>query len=482
MTSIGSAHAKYDVVVVGSGPNGLSAAIELAGAGLQVLIVEANAEPGGGMRSAELTLPGFIHDVCSTVHPLGAASPFFQSLDLERHGLSWVHPSAPVAHVLADGQTVTLERSVAATAEQLGRDAHAYRSLMEPFVERFSTWVRMVLAPLHWPEDPVTFARFGLHALQSMQQLGRRFSEPAAGALLAGIAAHAMLPLEKLVTASFGLVLGVAGHGVGWPLARGGSKMITQALLSCFRLRGGELIVNRPVRRLRELPQARAYVLDVTPKQLIEIAGDRLPASYLRRLKRFRYGAGVYKLDWALSGPIPWKDPRCARAGTVHLAGDLAQVAQSESAVGRGHVSEHPFVLLVQPTSVDDTRAPAGKHIAWAYCHVPSDSTFDVTQRIEAQIERAAPGFKDLVIGRAKFAPRDLELHNANYVGGDISGGASDLTQLFFRPVARVDPYATPAPDVFVCSSSTPPGGGVHGMCGYWAARSVLSRAFGRRR
>jgi phytoene dehydrogenase-like protein len=314
-----------------------------------------------------------------------------------------------------------------------------------------------------------------------MEQLGRRFSEPAAGALLGGIAAHAMLPLDKLVTASFALVLGLAGHGVGWPLARGGSKTITQALLSCLRMRGGELLVNRRVKHLRELPQARAYVLDVTPKQLIELAGDRLPASYVRRLKRFRYGAGVFKMDWALNGPIPWKDARCARAGTVHLSGDLAQIARSESAVDRGRVSEHPFVLLVQPTVVDDTRAPAGNHIAWAYCHVPSGSTVDVTDRIERQIERAAPGFRDLVIGRARFTPRDLELHDANYVGGDISGGASDLMQLFFRPVARVDPYATPAPDVFMCSSSTPPGGGVHGMCGYWAARSVLSKAFGRR-
>jgi phytoene dehydrogenase-like protein len=481
MSFAGPAHQSYDVVVVGSGPNGLSAAIELAGAGLQVLVVEANADPGGGMRSAELTLPGFIHDVCSTVHPLGAASPFFQSLELEQHGLNWIHPSAPVAHLLGDGQTVTLERSIAATAEQLGRDARAYRSLMEPFVERFPSWVRMVLAPLHWPEDPVSFARFGLHALQSMQQLGRRFSEPAAGALLGGIAAHAMLPLDKLVTASFALVLGLAGHGVGWPIARGGSKAIGQALLECLRARGGEVVVNRPVKRLSELPQARAYVLDVTPKQLIEIAGDRLPASYVRRLRRFRYGAGVYKMDWALSGPIPWKDPRCARAGTVHLSGDLAQVARSEAAVGLGRISEHPFVLLVQPTLFDPSRAPAGKHIAWAYCHVPNGSTVDVAQRIEAQIERAAPGFRDLVIGRASFSPRDLESHNANYVGGDISGGASDLTQLFFRPVARVDPYATPARDVFVCSSSAPPGGGVHGMCGYWAARSVLSRAFGRR-
>ncbi|HKU43296.1 MAG TPA: NAD(P)/FAD-dependent oxidoreductase [Polyangiales bacterium] len=480
MAFTGPAQREYDAVVVGSGPNGLSAAVVLAASGLRVVVLEGQSEAGGGMRSAELTLPGFVHDVCSTVHPLGAASPLFHQLDLERHGLTWVHPPAPVAHVLAPGDTVTLERSIDETARQLGRDAAAYRSLVEPFVARFPQLIEMILAPLRWPEDPLLFARFGLHALPSMRYLAGRFREPRAGALLAGIAAHAMLPLEKLVTASFALVLGLSGHGVGWPIARGGSRAICDALLACLRAHGGELVTDHRVHSLTSLPKARAYVLDVTPRQLIQIAGDRLGSSYVARLRCFRYGAGVYKMDWALDGPIPWLDPRCARAGTVHLSGDGAAVSRSEALVARGRLSEAPFVLLVQPTLFDATRAPPGKHIAWAYCHVPHGSNLDASALIEAQIERAAPGFRDLVLGRATLNAVELEQHNPNYVGGDISGGASDLLQLFFRPVARVDPYATPAPDVFVCSSSTPPGGGVHGMCGYWAARSVLSRAFGK--
>jgi phytoene dehydrogenase-like protein len=432
------------------------------------------------MRSGELTLPGFVHDVCSTVHPLGAASPYLQSLQLEQYGLSWTYSPAAVAHVLANGETVTLERSIDDTARQLGRDADSYRALAEPFVERFPTLIEMILGPLRWPEDPVLFARFGLHALPSMRQLARRFDDQPAPALLAGIAAHAMLPLEKLVTSSFALVLGLSGHGVGWPMARGGSGAICQALIARLRARGGEIVTGQPVRSLSELPKARAYVLDVTPKQLIAIAGDRLSSSYVSRLKRFRYGAGVYKMDWALSGPIPWRDARCARAATVHLSGDFADVARSEAAVARGGVSDKPFVLLVQPTLFDASRAPAGQHIAWAYCHVPNGSDIDMTAAIEAQIERAAPGFRDLVIGRAAVGPSALEHHNPNYVGGDISGGASDVWQLFFRPMTKIDPYATSADDVFLCSSSTPPGGGVHGMCGYWAARSVLSRVFQR--
>ena len=481
MPFTGPAQREYDVVVVGSGPNGLSAAVALAGAGLGVLVVEGSSAAGGGMRSDELTLPGFVHDVCSTVHPLGVASPFFRQLELERHGLTWIHPTAPVAHVLRDGETLTLERSVDETARQLGRDADAYRRLVEPFVERFPTLIELILAPLRWPTDPMLFARFGLCALPSMRQLAAwRFREERAPALLAGIAAHAMLPLDKLVTASFAMVLGLSGHGMGWPIAQGGSGAICHALLSCLRARGGELVTGQWVRDLSELPKARAYVLDVTPKQLVAMAGARLGKAYVARLQRYRYGAGVYKMDWALRAPIPWRDARCARAGTVHLSGDLAAVSRSESAVARGRLSESPFVLLVQPTLFDPSRAPAGQHIAWAYCHVPSGSHENVAALIESQIEQQAPGFRDLIIGRAAVGPAELEQHNPNYVGGDISGGASDLTQLFFRPVTRLDPYSTPAPDIFICSSSTPPGGGVHGMCGYWAARSVLARAFGR--
>lgn len=482
MAFTGPTQRTYDVVIIGAGPNGLAAAVALTEAGLSTLLVEGHAQPGGGMRSMELTLPGFIHDVCSTVHPLGAASPYFRQLQLERHGLEWAHPPAPVAHVLAPGDIVTLERSIDETARQLGRDASAYRSLVEPFVERFPSLIEMILGPLRWPHDPVLFARFGLHALPSMRQLARRFQDGRAEALLAGIAAHAMLPLEKLVTASFALVLGLSGHAVGWPIARGGSRAICAALLSCLKERGGEILTNHPVSSLAQLPNAKAYVFDVTPKQLIAIAGDRLGASYVSRLKRFRYGAGVYKMDWALDGPIPWSDPRCARAATVHLSGDIAAVSHSEAAVARAVVSETPFVLLVQPTLFDPTRAPPGKHIAWAYCHVPSGSDIDMSAAIEAQIERAAPGFKDRILARATMNARQIEQHNPNYVGGDISGGASDLFQLFFRPVVRLDPYATPASDIFICSSSTPPGGGVHGMCGYWAAQSVMAKVFGKKR
>jgi phytoene dehydrogenase-like protein len=481
MAFTGAAQREYDAVIVGAGPNGLSAAIALADQGLSVLVVEGQAEPGGGMRSDALTLPGFVHDVCSTVHPLGAASPYLQSLQLEQHGLEWIESPSAVAHVLANGETVTLERSIDETARQLGRDADSYRRLVEPFVERFPLTIEMILGPLRWPRDPVLFARFGVHAVQSMQQLAHRFRDPQAPALLAGIAAHAMLPLDKLVTASFAMVLGLSGHGVGWPIARGGSRAICDALLARLRSRGGELVTGQTVRSLSELPKARAYVLDVTPKQMIAIAGERLGSSYVSRLQRFRYGAGVYKMDWALSAPIPWRDARCARAATVHLSGDYADVARSESLVAKGRVSERPFVLLVQPTLFDASRAPAGKHIAWAYCHVPHGSDIDMTSAIEAQIEQAAPGFREVVLARAAVDPVTLEQHNPNYVGGDISGGASDIWQLFFRPVTKVDPYATPARDVFVCSSSTPPGGGVHGMCGYWAARSVLSRVFERR-
>lgn len=471
---------EYDVVVVGSGPNGLAAAITLADKGLSVLVVESQSSVGGGMRSAELTLPGFVHDVCSSVHPLGAASPVFRAFGLEQHGLEWVHPPAPLVHVLSDDEIVTLERSVGATAQQLGHDEAAYHRLLEPFVERFPSLIEMLLGPLRWPADPLLFARFGLSALPSMRQLAARFREPRAAALLGGMAAHATIPLDKLVTASFALVLGTAGHAVGWPIARGGSQAICNALVASLEARGGEIITGWHVRSLRELPKARAYVLDVTPKQLIAIAGEQLPRSYTSRLQRFRHSPGVFKMDWALSGPIPWHDPRCRRSATVHLGGTLADIARSEAAVAQGTVSPAPFTLLVQPSLFDSSRAPAGQHTAWAYCHVPYGSELNMSEPIEAVIERAAPGFRDLIIARACMSPRDLEQHNANYLGGDISGGVSDLWQLFFRPIAKLDPYATPARNIFLCSASTPPGPGVHGLCGYWAARSVLTRVFQR--
>ncbi|HEX2220482.1 MAG TPA: NAD(P)/FAD-dependent oxidoreductase [Gemmatimonadales bacterium] len=470
---------RYDVVVVGSGPNGLAAAIALARAGLVTLVVEADDTPGGGARTRELTLPGFKHDVCSTVHPLAVASPFFRSLKLEQYGLSWIHPPSPLAHILREGQVVLLERSVEQTARELGRDAAAYRALLEPFAERFGELAPMVLAGLRVPRSPWLMARFGLAALHSMRSLARRnFREEAAGALLGGIAAHALLPLDAPATASFALVLASAAHAVGWPIARGGSEAIVTALLDCYREAGGEIVTGFPVSRLADLPSARAYVLDVTPKQLLGIAGERLTPRYRRRLERFRYGPGVFKMDWALREPVPWRDPACSRAATVHLSGNLEHIARAEAMVHRGEVVDQPFILVVQPSLFDPDRAPPSRHTAWAYCHVPHGSAVDLSDSLETSIERFAPGFKERILARRSITAPELERHNANNVGGDIAGGMSDLLQLFFRPVAKLDPYATSARDVFLCSSSTPPGGGVHGMCGYWAARSVIRKVF----
>ncbi|HEU0033938.1 MAG TPA: NAD(P)/FAD-dependent oxidoreductase [Kofleriaceae bacterium] len=470
----------YDVVVVGSGPNGLAAALAFSELGLHTLVVEARDTPGGGMRTSALTAPGYLHDVCSTVHPLGLASPWLRALALEDHGLEWIHPTAPVAHVVGPGEVVTLERSIADTAAQLGPDGDAYRALVEPFVEKFDELLRAILGPLRIPRHPLVMAQFGLRALRSMRGLGRTFRTRAAPALLAGIAAHSMVPLDGLATSSFGLVLATAGHAVGWPIARGGSQAICDAMVARFRAQGGELVTRTYVERLEQLPRARAYVLDVTPKQLLAIAGERLSAGYRRGLEQFRYGLGVFKMDWALSGPVPWRDPRCARSATVHLSGTLDDIAAAEDAAHAGKIAERPFLLFVQPTLFDPSRAPAGGHVAWAYCHVPNGSTIDVTRAIEDHLELHAPGFRDLVIARRAMNSAQMESYNPNYVGGDINGGISDLAQLFFRPMPRFDPYATPLPDVFVCSSSTPPGGGVHGMCGYYAARSVLARVFGK--
>jgi phytoene dehydrogenase-like protein len=475
---IGAARS-YDAVVVGAGPNGLAAAIVLARAGLSTLVVEGETEPGGGCRSQALTLPGFVHDTCSTVHPLGKSSFFFRTLGLERYGLDWVEPSACVAHLLADGSAVLMEKSLTATAARLGEDGPAYQALFEPFVQRFDRLMEMILGPLRMPTDPLLFARFGLLALQPLDVLSRhRFRGSAAPALLAGIAAHAMLPLSWPATASFGLVLGASAHAVGWPLARGGSQSITRALVACLESHGGELVVGQPVRRREQLPRARAYLFDVTPRQLLSILGQDMPRHYARRLGRFRYGPGVFKMDWALAGPIPWRNPHCQRAGTVHLSGSLADVSAAEAAVHSGSVRERPFTLLVQPTSVDPSRAPDGQHIAWAYCHVPHGSTWDGSEAIEAHIEHFAPGFRRLILARSSKNAAQMQEFNPNYVGGDINGGLANLSQLFFRPVLRANPYATALPDVFLCSSSTPPGGGVHGMCGYWAAQSVLSALF----
>jgi phytoene dehydrogenase-like protein len=473
----------YDAVIVGSGPNGLSAAILLASEGLSTLVIEAHDTAGGGMRSSRtLTLPGFTHDVCSSVHPLGLASPWFRELQLEREGLRWLESPAPIAHLMNDGSAVVLEQSLARTAEQLGRDGPAYRRLFAPFVEQFDRLLPMILAPLRFPADPFLMARFGLRAIRSMRGLARSlFVQPRAGALLAGIAAHAMIPLDQLITSSFALVLGTAGHAVGWPIARGGSQGIADALLARFASLGGELQLGQPITDFAQLPPARAYLFDTGPHALLKIAGERLPSRYRRRAARFRYGPGVFKVDWALRGPVPWRDPSCRRAVTIHLAGDLEQVHAAEAAANAGRLSEQPFVLFGQPSLVDDSRAPAGMHTAWAYCHVPHGSELDALPQIEALIERHAPGFRDLVLARATRNAREMEQYNPNCVGGDINTGISDWSQLFFRPILRLDPYATPNPQIYLCSSSTPPGGGVHGMCGYWAARSALAHSFGRR-
>lgn len=471
----------YDAVIVGAGPNGLAAGITLAREGLSTLIVEGHATPGGGLRSSELTLPGFVHDVCSAVHPLALVSPFFQSLDLTRLGVRFVSSPVPLAHLLSNGEVVSLYRSVGRTAKALGPDGPAYRDLMAPLVADFDRILPMILGPIRTPGALAPLARFGLAALRSMRGLSRsRFSTPGPGALLGGMAAHAMVPLDHAASAAFALVLAMAGHGVGWPILAGGSRSLAEALVRAYRALGGELALGLPVRRLTQLPRAHAYLFDTSPRALVDIVGDRLPAGYVSRLARFRYGPGVFKVDWALDGPIPWSDATLRGAVTVHLSGDLDEILESERAIRLGQVPERPFLILAQPTVVDPTRAPRGKHIAWAYCHAPSGSRADMLGRIEAHIARFAPGFRERVIARATRDAVEIERYDPNYVGGDINGGLADLRQLFFRPVVSVDPYRTPAPGVFLCSSSTPPGGGVHGLCGYFAAQSALRHVFGR--
>ncbi len=464
-----------DAIVVGSGPNGLGAAIALARAGLSVRVLEGEDTVGGGARSAELTLPGFVHDVCAAIHPLGVASPFLRSLPLEEHGVEWIQPPAALAHPFDDGTAVIVERSLEGTGATLGGDADRYRRLMEPLVRDADALVEMLLAPLGVPRHPAAMARFSSRAALPATVLARRaFHGERARGLFAGLAAHSMLPLSRLPSAAFGLFLGLLAHSAGWPLARGGTQTIADALASYLRSLGGEVETGRRVGSLGELDGARTVLLDVTPRQFLALAGERLPDRYRRRLARYRYGPGVFKLDWALDGPIPWRAPECARAATVHLGATLAEIAASEQAPSRGAISDRPYVLLAQQSLFDPTRAPGGKHTAWAYCHVPNGSPVDMTGRIEAQVERFAPGFRDLILARSALGPAALEAHNPNYVGGDINGGAADLRQLFARPVARPSPYTTPLPGVFLCSSSTPPGGGVHAMCGFHAAVAAL--------
>lgn len=471
---------KDEAIVVGAGPNGLSAAILLAQAGVPVRVLEGSSSLGGGCRTSERTRPGFLHDDCSAIHPLGIASPFFRSLPLAAHGLHWVEPAVPLAHPLDGGRAAIQRHSLEATAEGLADDAAAYRDLFEPFVKGFDDITDQVLGPFRAPapRHMLLLARFGLVALRSCLALtAERFRTPFAKAIFAGTAAHAMLPLEAPGTAAFGLVLGSAAHKRGWPLARGGSRTITDALAAHARSLGVTFELERPLVRWSDLPPASTYLLDLTPRQLLRIEGMPLAGLYRRRLGHYRYGPGVFKMDWALDGPIPWLHPDVGRAGTVHVVGSEEELAIAERAVARDEMPARPFVLLAQPSLFDDTRAPAGRHTAWGYCRVPRGSSLDATEAIEAQVERFAPGFRKLIVARATRNAVQMEAYNPNYVGGDIGAGAADLGQLFTRPVAALDPYrvgTTQGPGVFLCSASTPPGGGVHGMCGVWAARSAL--------
>jgi phytoene dehydrogenase-like protein len=457
----------------------LTAAVTLARAGWRVLVLEASDTIGGGTRTAELTLPGFRHDVCSAIHPLALGSPALRALHLDGPGLRWIQPDTPLAHPLDDGRVAVLQRSVTETASGLGLDAAAYERLFDPLVANGQELVEGLLSPFDVPpEHPIVMARFGVTAIRSATALAdRQFATVEGKALIAGLSAHSMLPLDAASTAGYGLLLGLLGHLVGWPLAQGGSAAISDSLAAQLTARGGTIETNQRVASIDDLPSARAILLDLSPRQVLEVAGGRLPSRYRRALRRFRYGPGVFKLDWALDGTIPWSAPECARSATVHLGGTIDEIAHAENEVAHGYHPERPFVLLAQPSLFDDTRAPAGRHTAWAYCHVPNGSTFDMTSAIEAQVERFAPGFRDRVLARHTMTSTSIERYNANYVGGDINGGLTDLRQFVARPTLSLHPWVTPVDGLYLCSSSTPPGGGVHGMCGWHAAQQALRRS-----
>jgi phytoene dehydrogenase-like protein len=471
-----SQRTEYDAVVVGSGPNGLAASITLAQRGCSVLLLESKETIGGGTRTMELTLPGFLHDVCSAIHPIGAASPVFRSLNLTNHGLDWVYSPAALAHPLDDGTAVILERSITETSKSLGNDGRSYTQLMEPLVKNWEKLVFDLLGPLRLPKNPIPFMNFSRNMLRSVNSLVKsHFKGERAQALIAGLGAHSIMPLDSRFSASFALMLGSLGHAVGWPLASGGSQKIADALASCLSSLGGSIKTNQLIGSLDQLPSSRILLFDITPKQLIEITGPSLSEKHAKRLRAHRYGPGVFKVDWALSDPIPWKASDCARAATLHIGGTFDEIADSEGAVGKGDLPDKPFVILAQQSLFDSTRAPMGKHTAWGYCHVPNGSTFNMTERIESQIERFAPGFQECVLARNTMGPVDLEEYNPNYSGGDIAGGIQSFGQIFLKPsLKRRGPYSTGLKGLYLCSSSTPPGGGVHGMCGYHAALAAL--------
>lgn len=470
--------ADYDAIVVGSGPNGLAAAITLQQQGLAVLLIEGKDTIGGGLRSKQLTLPGFTHDVCAAVHPLAIASPFFNTLPLHDHGLKYLFPEFAAAHPFDDGTAAVLYGTVENTARLLGNDEQAYTRLIRPLVKDWPAIAPDVLAPLHFPAHPIKMARFGLNALTSAAFLGRQFKTREARGLWAGMAAHSIQPLSNLSTSAIAMVLLATAHGKGWPVPAGGSQAIANALAAYFLSLGGKIETGRYVKSLNELPSSKAVLFDVTPKQLLEIAGHKFSALYKWQLNRYRYGMGVFKIDWALDGQIPFIAPEARSAGTLHLGNTFEQIVASEQQSAEGKYPEKPFVLLAQQSLIDPLRAPEGKHTAWAYCHVPNGSERDMTEVIEKQVERFAPGFRDLIIGRHSMNTQQMQDYNPNYIGGDINGGIIDLGQLFTRPALRSSPYRTSAKGLYVCSSSTPPGGGVHGMCGYHAAKRALADIF----
>jgi phytoene dehydrogenase-like protein len=465
-----------DAVVIGSGPNGLAAAIVLARAGRSVMVFEADTTVGGGLRSAELTLPGFTHDVCSAIHPMALASPLFRTLPLAEHGLEWIEPPTMVAHPFDDGTCGAIYRSMERTEARLHQDAGAYRRLVGATAVAWPKIEASVLGPLRWPAHPLALTRFGLHALRSAEDVCRSFADSRTRALFAGVCAHGMLPLDRVPTAAIGLVLGVMAHVAGWVMPRGGAQRLADALASYLKSLGAEIVTGREVTSLDELPRARAILCDLSPKPFLGIAGHHLPAWYRRKLEQYRYGMGAFKVDWALEAPIPWRATECADAGTVHLGATLDEIVRSERDAWGGRISERPFVLLTQPTLFDPSRAPLGRHTAWAYCHVPNGSDADMLERIERQVERFAPGFCDRILARSIRRPADFERANPNLAGGDIGAGAADVWQLFTRPTWRT--YSTPVRGLYLCSAATPPGVGVHGMCGYFAATRALREVF----